>query len=99
MGPPGKVEADIRAAMGPLKFYPPCRTMLVAANGNVWLEAGGRSSDGSRVWTVLDTNGDTVARVLLPKLFTLGGVRDDVLVGHTVNAYDEQFVTAYRIVR
>lgn len=77
----GQVEGPVRdlveAGLHLPAFLPPIRTILIGADGTIWLERT-HSGDG-HLWHVLDAAGQSLFEVRLPDAYTLKAASVDAL--------------------
>jgi hypothetical protein len=87
------------ADMPMAKTMPPYASMMVDADGNLWLEDTDDYMTPAGGWTVYDPDGRAIARIRLPEHLRVYDIGQDYVLGRESDDLDVEHVRMYRLRR
>ena len=87
------------ADMSMPKTMPPYASMMVDADGNLWLEDTDDYMTPAGGWTVYDSDGRAIARIRLPEHLRVYDIGQDYVLGRESDDLDVEHVRMYRLRR
>ncbi|MEX2281666.1 MAG: 6-bladed beta-propeller [Gemmatimonadota bacterium] len=79
------------------KFLPPVTDVVAGADGSTWIRR--EETRGPAAWLVLDSKGNTIAQLTLPRTFTLKAADATHVWATITDELDIPYVVRYRIVQ
>ena len=94
-----QINAALVEAIPFPESFPAYRSLVVDAEGNLWVGVSRKPGDDQPRWTVFDRTGRMLGEVRTPEGFSIFQIGEDFVLGRWADEFDIQHVLMYELLR